>query len=284
MENNNTSHDIFTSRSAEDLRKLDEAISFEEFMTAGYTRPGVDYGVPEMIPILISSIEDGAVRTEKAKKSNFILWADHYFHSLFPLKPHAAIWINQSEELHRILDFTESALTELKPDYSVDIFHKGTRELLVEYEKKKQNPLIAGSFLNMMQHMHLYGAVLAHYNNDPDELKTKIGVLLEDTKQNVFFLLSQKDADKLLESGEDGFNGFLIPGFDYWQDPLQWLSDEANEPTDSRLALYLVPAFEQYCAFLRQYQSFNTIECLKKLMIMVEARLLKLHRLADGEK
>ena len=133
-------------------KRIDEQFNFELFMTTGQTdSKEYDYGVPEMIPVLLSSLDDERALDTEEQKSLFILWADRYFRSLFPLESHQSIWSEHSEELKRILNRAESLLIEMEPDISYDfISHK----LQFEYQTKRGNGLISGSFEDLLQYMH----------------------------------------------------------------------------------------------------------------------------------
>ena len=260
-------------------KRIDEQFNFELFMTTGQTdSKEYDYGVPEMIPVLLSSLNDERALDTEEQKSLFILWADRYFRSLFPLESHQSIWSEHSEELKRILNRAESLLIEMEPDISCDfISHK----LQFEYQTKRGNGLISGSFEDLLQYMHVFQASLAFFMNDLSELQRILHMVLEDTKSNAEILLTRADrAESLLKSGVDGFYGVYLPSIQYWKEPLSWLYEEAQA---IGLSKHLVPSYEEYVVFLKQIKTFHNEECRKKMMSLAEARLRALRMLAYGE-
>ena len=250
-------------------KRIDEQFNFELFMTTG--QPGnkeYDYGVPEMIPVLLTSLDEEQELGTKEQKSLFILWADRYFRSLFPLESHQSIWTEHFGELQRILDRADSLLIEVEPEISCDFV---SQKLQFEYQTKRGNQLINGSFEDLLQYMHVFQAALAFFTSDLSGLKRRLHMVLEDTKSNAEFLLTRADnAEALLEAGADGFYGTYMPCTQYWKDPLSWLYEEAHA---IGLSEHLIPAFEAYVEYLQQVKISRNDGCRKKMLSLAEARL-----------
>ena len=250
-------------------KRIDEQFNFELFMMTGQpNNKEYDYGVPEMIPVLISSLDEEQALVTKEQKSLFILWADRYFRSLFPLESHQSIWTEHSRELQRILNRAESLLIEVEPDISCDFV---SQTLQFEYQTKRGNQLINGSFEDLLQYMHVFQAATAFFKNDLSALQARLHMVLEDTKSNAEFLLTRADnAEALLKSGADGFFGTYLPCTQYWKNPLSWLYEEAHAVG---LSVYLIPAYEEYVVFLKQIKTSHNERCRKEMLSLADARL-----------
>ena len=264
-------------------QKIDVAFDFERFLTLGYLGNGSDFDIQEMIPFLLAAIDENQCEDIENKKAFFALWADRFFHCLFPLKPYKVIWVEHSNELLQILNRARAVLEELEPDFSVAAFERDTGEMMVKYKNQENDSLIEGSFLNLLQHLNLYYATLAYEAGNADEFRERLRTVLEDTKRNATDLFSSMDVPGWLGSDlmfwdEEGFNAERIPGFRYWQNPLSWLYNEsaANGNGDIELARKLMPAYEEYVAFLEDLRPAKPQPCLIELVSKEKERLKSL--------
>ena len=223
----------------------------------GYcTGPAINY--------LVAHMQDLDLINWEISAHDYLRWVDVTFEAcLVPLFFHEEDWIKNKTQISTILNKAEELLIRIAPpDY-----RKGYR---TSFEKTGECNTIEFS-----QKLNVYYCFYYMFEKNWIKLEEKLEMVLEDTKQNVSYLLNLEDAEEISKI-DDWTNDFHYIGVDKWE-PINWFDREYLPSTEAR-NIYL-RTFERYVLFLR---NLNNEECNSRALIhLLENAEQRLSNLCD---
>ncbi len=157
-----------------------------------------DYSIPAIINYLLDKKDEVGLIVDKPV---FLLWVNRFFQDLlYPL--HEYTWEKNADGIRELLVSMEELLQDTAPEF--------------EIRPRTEDDLEETSIVNQWQHLKVY-KLTYYYCTGDTRMQGSLQEVLEDTKRNIRYLLSQpeeKAAELYKRAWEGGIEGFYLPGME----------------------------------------------------------------------
>lgn len=200
-------------------------------------RQGNIYVFPGIIKFLLDQRYKVEHSNKSTDKNNYLIWINRFFSDiLYPYEFSEDLWQSYSSQLEDILQFSVHILSMLDKDKSLNKYP------LTENGDCPESDLVAIS-----QNVDIYRCTLYYTQKRTDEYSLQIKKILESTKRNIKYLLSNPNVEELYKMNIT-LNGFDMLGAAYFEEPLSFTSHEFLYSCDSTL----MKAYAEYYDFLEK--------------------------------